>query len=49
MRALPQVLSDEIMTIHETDCMYCGTPVHYAVVQELNPATSQPFGAAKQE
>jgi CheY-like chemotaxis protein len=49
MRALPQVLSDEIMTIHETECMYCGTPVHYAVVQELNPATSQPFGAERQE
>ncbi len=49
MRALPQVLSDEIMTIHETKCMYCETPVHYAVVQELNPATSQPFGLARQE
>jgi CheY-like chemotaxis protein len=49
LRALPQVLSDEIMTIHETKCMYCETPVHYAVVQELNPATSQPFGAARQE
>jgi CheY-like chemotaxis protein len=49
LRALPQVLSDEIMTIHETKCMYCGTPVHYAVVQELNPETSQPFGAARQE
>ncbi len=49
LRALPQVLSDEIMAIHETTCMYCGTPVYYAVVQELDPETSQPFGAARQE
>ncbi|WP_182277437.1 response regulator [Granulicella sp. 5B5] len=48
LRALPQVLSDEVMRIHETECMYCQTPVHYAVVQELDPETSQPFGVARQ-
>jgi len=48
LRALPQVLSDEIMTIHETECMHCQTPIHYAIVQELDPATSQPYAAVYQ-
>lgn len=48
LRALPQVLNEEINTIHETECMYCQTPVQYAVVQELDPETSQPFGVVQQ-
>ncbi|MES2393906.1 MAG: response regulator [Acidobacteriota bacterium] len=31
------------VTVHETACSFCGMPIHFAVVQELDPATSQPY------
>ncbi len=45
LRALSHVRTEEVMTIHQTECSHCQTPIQYAIVQELDPATSQPYTA----
>jgi CheY-like chemotaxis protein len=44
LRAFQQAVPVTNFFISETDCVSCGTPIHYAIVQPLDPATSQPFG-----
>jgi CheY-like chemotaxis protein len=48
LRAFPQAfLNSKSATtlVHETGCAYCGVTIHYAVVQALDPGTSQPYEA----
>jgi CheY-like chemotaxis protein len=46
LRAFPQQISATAGYVaHVTDCEYCQTPIHYAVVQPLDPGTSQPYRA----
>ncbi|WP_263379934.1 response regulator [Granulicella paludicola] len=46
LRALPQLLREDERTMHKTECTHCQTPIEYAIVQELDPATSQPYATA---
>jgi CheY-like chemotaxis protein len=43
MRASAQAAGQGLLLIHETRCEYCQTKIHYAVVQPLDPLTSQPY------
>jgi CheY-like chemotaxis protein len=43
LRAWAQPLAGAAGQIHETVCRDCRTPIRYAVVTPLDPATSQPF------
>ena len=43
LRAFPQGFADSKMIIHEADCIYCRTTIRFAVVQPLDPLTSQPY------
>jgi CheY-like chemotaxis protein len=43
MRASAQVAGKGLLLIHETGCEYCQTKIRYAVVQALDPLTSQPY------
>jgi CheY-like chemotaxis protein len=43
MRAFSHAVSDSRLFIHETGCDYCQTKIRYAVVQPLDPITSQPY------
>ncbi len=43
LRSSAQPLSGSALTIHETVCRDCGVAIRYAVVKELDPATSQPY------
>ncbi len=43
LRTFPQGFVEKALTIHDTRCTYCDTPVQYAVVERLDPATSQPY------
>ena len=36
LRAFPQVLSSRNRLIHETGCVNCSTPIHYAIVHSEN-------------
>jgi CheY-like chemotaxis protein len=45
LRAFPQGFSDSKMIIHEAGCIYCRTTIRFAVVQPLDPLTSQPYVA----
>ncbi|MEO6966652.1 MAG: response regulator [Acidobacteriaceae bacterium] len=40
LRAFPQVLGSENRVIHETGCVNCSTPIHYAIVQKENQVSS---------
>jgi CheY-like chemotaxis protein len=42
MRASAQAAGKGLLLIHETGCEYCQTKIRYAVVQPLDPLTSQP-------
>jgi len=43
MRSFSHAVEDSRLLIHETGCTYCETTIRYAVVEPLDPATSQPF------
>jgi len=43
LRAFPQGLEDSKTIIREADCIFCRTPIRFAVVQPLDPLTSQPY------
>ncbi len=46
LRSYAQPLPGSTQTVHETVCRDCGVVIRYAVVKELDPATSQPYLAA---
>jgi CheY-like chemotaxis protein len=43
LRASAQPAGQGLLLIHETGCEYCQTKIRYAVVQALDPLTSQPY------
>jgi len=43
MRAFSHAVEESRLLIHETNCDYCQTKIRYAVVQPLDPFTSQPY------
>jgi len=43
LRASAQAAGQGLLKIHETGCEYCETKIRYAVVQALDPLTSQPY------
>jgi len=43
LRAFPQGFMDSQMLIHEADCIFCRSTIRYAIVQPLDPMTSQPY------
>ena len=43
LRASSQAVGEGLFLIHETACEYCQTKIRYAVVQALDPLTSQPY------
>lgn len=45
MRASSQAVGEGLLLIHETGCEYCETKICYAVVEALDPLTSQPYHA----
>ena len=45
LRASAQAAGQGLLLIHETGCAYCQTKIRYAVVQALDPLTSQPYHA----
>jgi CheY-like chemotaxis protein len=45
LRSYAQPLAGSSQTVHETVCRDCGVAIQYAVVKELDPATSQPYPA----
>jgi len=44
LRIFAQVFVSTGATVKETCCAFCGTAINYAIVQPLDPATSQPYG-----
>jgi CheY-like chemotaxis protein len=42
LRTFPQVLGEAISSVCETDCVYCSSLIHYAIVQPGDP--SSPLG-----
>jgi len=47
LRAFEQTVPVTDFLIAENKCVYCQTPIHYAIVQPLDPTTSQPFGRGR--
>jgi len=45
MRSFSLSVGAADFVIHETDCVYCGTTIHYATVQPMNPALPHHFHA----
>jgi len=45
LRASAQAVGEGLLLIHETGCEYCQTKIRYAVVEALDPLTSQPYHA----
>lgn len=43
LRTFPQVLGEAISSICETDCVYCHSLIHYAIVQSGDPSSTQAF------
>lgn len=43
LRTFPQVLGDGTGTIQEANCVYCCSPIQYAIVQQQNPALPRDF------
>ena len=45
LRTFPQVSGNAVgnVHIHETECLYCASPIQYAIVQSSNPASPQVF------
>ena len=47
LRAFEQPVPVTDFLITQKECVYCKTPIHYAIVQPLDPKTSQPFGRGR--
>ena len=47
LRAFEQPVPITNFLISKNECLYCKTPIHYAIVQPLDPKTSQPFGTGR--
>jgi len=47
LRAFEQPVPATDVVIAQKECVYCQTPIHYAIVQPLDPKTSQPFGRGR--
>ena len=47
LRAFEQPVPITNFLISKKECLYCKTPIHYAIVQPLDPVTSQPFGRGR--
>jgi CheY-like chemotaxis protein len=43
LRASAQAVGEGLLLVHETGCEYCQTKIRYAVVEALDPLTSQPY------
>ncbi len=43
LRAFPHVPGSGDAVIRETECVFCASRIHYAMVQPLNPASPQAF------
>jgi CheY-like chemotaxis protein len=43
LRTFSQVLDDSEDVVHETKCFHCATPIHFAIVQSINPSLPQDF------
>jgi CheY-like chemotaxis protein len=43
LRTFPQVLAEGLDGIHEADCVYCASPIQYAIVQPQNSGLRHPF------
>jgi CheY-like chemotaxis protein len=43
LRAFAQVLAEASFPVHETGCVHCHSPIHYAIVQPAEPASLQDF------
>jgi CheY-like chemotaxis protein len=43
LRAFPQLFRSSTLLINETKCASCETPIQFAIVEPLDPATSQPY------
>jgi CheY-like chemotaxis protein len=43
LRTFQQVLGEAICSICETDCVYCHSLIHYAIVQPADPASPHAF------
>lgn len=43
LRTFPQVHGEAVGPIHQTDCVYCGTLIHYAIIQPTDAASPQAF------
>ena len=43
LRAFSHGVFSSDLQMTEADCIYCTTPIHYAIVQPLDPSTSQPY------
>jgi hypothetical protein len=43
LRSFPQPLGGSIGQMRETDCIYCHTSIHYAIVEPVEPAPAQIF------
>lgn len=41
LRNSSQLCVDSLLKIHETTCLYCGTPIHYAIIRPMDSITSQ--------
>jgi DNA-binding NtrC family response regulator len=46
LRTFAEVLRGSEALIYRTECTYCHRAVEYAIVQRLDPGTSQPYGAS---
>ena len=45
LRTFAEVFVPSRLLIHQAECPYCQTAIHYAIVEPLDPATSQPYHA----
>jgi CheY-like chemotaxis protein len=43
LRTFVEVFVPSQLLIHQAECPFCQTAVHYAIVEPLDPATSQPY------
>jgi CheY-like chemotaxis protein len=43
LRSFSLALGAPDFIIHETNCVHCNTPIHYAIVQPMNPALPHRF------
>lgn len=43
LRTFAQVLGKGLHVIHKTDCVYCSSPIHYAIVHSESPPFPQTF------